>query len=215
MKDEVKIILQEMVKRYPELGTGNIEKSIEEAFLCLKSVFETGGKVLVCGNGGSAADSDHIVGELVKGFKLKRELTENIKKKFSFADKELVEHLQMGLPAINLMSQCALISAIANDNGAEYVFAQQVMAYGKEKDCLIGISTSGNSANVINACKTARALGMKTIGLTGKNESRMDEECEIVINAPANETFKIQEFHLPIYHAICAMLEKEFFGQEL
>lgn len=215
MKDEVKIILQEMVKRYPELGTGNIEKSIEEAFLCLKSVFETGGKVLVCGNGGSAADSDHIVGELVKGFKLKRGLTENIKKKFSFADKELVEHLQMGLPAINLMSQCALISAIANDNGAEYVFAQQVMAYGKEKDCLIGISTSGNSANVINACKTARALGMKTIGLTGKNESRMDEECEIVINAPANETFKIQEFHLPIYHAICAMLEKEFFGQEL
>lgn len=215
MDSSKKDILQELFKRYPELKKSDIEKAIVDAFRCLKETFETGGKLLICGNGGSAADADHITGELAKGFKLKRELTEDIKGKFGAEGQELTNHLQLGLPAINLASQCALISAIANDNGAEYVFAQQVMAYGTEKDCLLGISTSGNSLNIVNAFKTGRALGLKTIGMAGAKPGKIDELCDIVIKVPAEETFKIQEYHLPIYHAICAMLEETFFGQEL
>lgn len=210
MKNSTQIILNELFNRYPELC--DAEKSIVSAFEKLQKTFLNKGKLLVCGNGGSAADSDHIVGELVKGFKLKRELPSWMKEKFNEAGEHLANCLQMGLPTINLSAQTALISAISNDNGADMIFAQQVFVYGQKNDCLLGLSTSGNSKNIVAACKVANVLGINTIGMTGEKKCEMDEICDIVIKVPSSITFKIQEFHLPVYHALCAMLEEEFFG---
>lgn len=210
MKNSTQTILKELLNRYPELY--ETENSITKAFEQLHETFTQGGKVLICGNGGSAADSDHIVGELVKGFKLKRELPGHIKEKFNPEDKGLIEKLQMGLPAINLSAQSALVSAISNDTGADMIFAQQVFSYGQKEDCVLGISTSGCSQNIVIACKVAKSMGLKTIGMTGKQDCQLDEICDIVVKTPSCITCEIQEFHLPIYHTICAMLEEEFFG---
>ena len=198
---------------YPELA--DCEKDIQNAILLLSQCFKTGGKLLVCGNGGSAADSEHIVGELMKGYMSKRPLTETIRQKFLTANDQvglfLADHLQGALPAISLVSQSSLISAFANDVSADLVFAQQVYGYGRPGDVLLGISTSGNAKNVNYALQTARANGMKTIGLGGPDGGKMKDYSDVIIRVPGESTPAIQERHLPVYHTICAVLEQEFF----
>lgn len=187
---------------------------IEKALLMMIDTYKNGGKVLVCGNGGSCADSDHIVGELMKGFLLKRknkELKERLEK-LGFDDAEfMAQNLQGALSAISLPSQSALISAFANDVSPEMVYAQLVYGYGNENDLFIGISTSGNSKNIVYAAKAAKLVGAKTLALTGKNESLLSDICDATIKVPETETYKVQELHLPVYHYLCAMTEKEFF----
>lgn len=207
-------ILEQFIASYHELAV--CKDSIEKAFMLLKDSFSQGGKVLVCGNGGSAADSDHIVGELMKGFLLKRPVSnldrEKLKNLYPEDGDYLSDYLQGALPAISLTNQSALMTAFANDVAADMQFAQQVYGYGRKGDVLIGISTSGNASNVINAAKVAKAFGVNTIGLTGKDGGRMNSLCDVMIKAPQIETYKIQEYHLPIYHSLCAMIELEFFA---
>jgi D-sedoheptulose 7-phosphate isomerase len=190
---------------------------IHKAFTLLKESYENGGKALLCGNGGSASDCEHIVGELMKGFFLKRPVDTAFKQRLyqEFPDQGeyLSNHLQGALPAISLVSHSALMSAFANDVAADMVFAQQVFGYGNEKDVLIGLSTSGNSRNVIHALQVARAKGMKTIGFTGKGGGAMASLCDVSIAVPYESTPEIQELHIPVYHALCLMLEKEFFAE--
>lgn len=189
----------------------NFEKAVE--ILCQS--FQTGGKLLTCGNGGSAADSEHIVGELMKGFLLKRPLTETERK--AIADTgcpnadDFANNLQRGLPAISLVSQTALMTAFLNDVKPDMLFAQQVFAYGKEGDILIAISTSGNSANVVNAMYAAKARKMRVISFTGKADSKLSAQSDITFQVPACETFRVQEYHLALYHALCGCVELELF----
>ena len=171
-----------------------------------------GGKVLVCGNGGSAADAEHIVGELVKQFKLPRAISPEHAQLLAPMDAALSQKLQRGVAAISLVSQSALTSAIANDTDATMIFAQQVYVYGKPGDVVWGISTSGNSKNVVRALEVAKTFGMTTIGFNGANSADMDALCDILLKAPETETYKIQELHLPLYHAICMTVESELFG---
>ena len=168
-----------------------------------------------CGNGGSCADSDHIVGELMKGFLRLRPLSNDkkaeMKQNCDLVDDELLSKLQGGLPAISLPSITALNSAFCNDVDPELMYAQPLMALAEKNDILIGISTSGNSKNVFGAVKVAKALGIKVIGLTGKTGGKLKGVADITICAPESETFKIQELHLPIYHYLCAVVEEHFF----
>ena len=170
---------------------------------------------MVCGNGGSAADAEHIVGELMKGFKLKRPLSaeQRLLLKSAFPDDGdfFADNLQQAIPAISLVSQTSVSTAFANDINPEMVFAQLVMGYGKPDDTIIGLSTSGNSQNVVNACKVAKASGIKTIGFTGESESLLSKVCDVTIRVPAKEVYRIQELHVPVYHTLCAMLETEMF----
>ena len=163
---------------------------------------------MLCGNGGSASDCEHMVGELMKGFMLKRPVT----------DEKLPMHLQKGLqgslPAISLPSQSGILSAFANDVDPEMMYAQLVYGYAKPEDLVIGISTSGNSKNVVNAIEVAKYMGVKTLSLTGKTESRMSELSDVTIRVPETETYKIQEYHLPVYHYLCAEVEKSMFHTE-
>ncbi len=178
--------------------------------------YEKGGKLLLAGNGGSAADCEHIVGELMKGFLLKRPLSDDLKERMRARSPELegavLDKLQMGLPAISLTSINALNSAFANDVDPELMFAQSVFALGKAEDVLIAISTSGNAKNVAEAVKVAKGIGMKVIALTGRDGGALKKLSDVCVIAPECETFKIQELHLPIYHYICAAVEKYFFG---
>lgn len=186
------------------------------AYDLLSKSFREGGKLLVCGNGGSASDSEHIVGELMKGFKSKRILSKEVRQQFVDCFGEdgnfLADNLQGALPAISLTSHHSLATAYANDVNPDMVFAQQVYGYGKAGDILIGLSTSGNSDNVVHAVKTAQVLGMKTIGLTGRSGGKMKDLCEVTLSVPEDETADVQERHLPIYHALCTMLEIAFFS---
>ena len=169
----------------------------------------------MCGNGGSASDSEHIVGELMKEFSIRRPLDQQMKTKLLEAGDEdgmLAQNLQGALPAITLTENCALSTAYANDAVPILNFAQQVYGYGTENDVLLGISTSGNSQNVVYAIKTAKAKGMHVIGLTGKSGGCMRELCDVAICVPETETYRIQELHLPVYHCLCLMIEEEFFG---
>jgi D-sedoheptulose 7-phosphate isomerase len=188
---------------------------VQATFEVLRASFRQGGKALVCGNGGSAADSEHIVGELMKGFYSRRPVPKKVRERLAAAfpgDGEfLADHLQGALPAISLVSQTSLITATANDVAADLIFAQQVYGYGVAGDVLLGISTSGNSKNVIYALKVARAAGLGTIGLTGRSGGKMKALCDVTICAPAVITAEIQQQHIVIYHALCAMLEEEFF----
>ena len=194
----------DLFERYPQLNI--CAKDIEKALALMIDTYKNDGKILVCGNGGSAADADHIVGELMKGFKLPRKVTdERIPEK-------LREKLQGALPAISLCSQTPLMTAIANDNDADMIFAQQVYGYAKGNDLLIAISTSGNSKNVVNAVKVAKSLGVKAIALTGESGGLLKEMADVTICAPSTETYKIKEYHLPVYHWLCAKVEEEFFG---
>ena len=214
VKKGVTDILDELLVRYSGLGV--CRDAIEKAFLILKECYENGGKVLICGNGGSAADSEHIVGELMKGFLLKRRIRsediEKIKTLFPEDYEYLSGSLQCALPAISLVSQSAISSAFINDVAADMVFAQQVYGYSKKGDVLIGLSTSGNSSNVINAIKVAKAFGVGSIGFTGEDGGIMKGFCDCTICVPSKNTPVVQEYHLPIYHALCAMIEYDFFG---
>ena len=167
--------------------------------------YKNGGKVLVCGNGGSAADCEHIVGELMKGFLEKREVTDNR------ISEDLRKNLQGALPAISLPSQSAILSAFINDVEPDMMYAQLVYGYAKENDLVIGISTSGNSKNIVNAIEVARCMGVKTLSLTGRNESKLSDISDVAICVPETETYKVQELHLPVYHYLCAEVEKEIF----
>lgn len=214
MKRSTERILEELLERYPVLM--ECEQEITKSYGLLEDCYRQGGKALLCGNGGSAADADHIVGELMKGFLLRRPVCQQIREKLCDCCEDAsyyVDHLQSALPAISLVQHSALMSAFSNDVSPDLVFAQQVFGYGKAGDVLVGLSTSGNSKNVIHAVQVARAMGLKTIGLTGGNGGKMTALCDATVKAPETETFKIQELHLPIYHALCAMLEEEFFGE--
>lgn len=191
-----------------------LEEAVLGALNLLRETYDEGGKVLICGNGGSAADAEHIVGELMKGFLKRRPLDEVERAMIEetpdmpecFADK-----LQGGLPAFALTAHSALISAYANDVDADMVFAQQVWAMGEGGDLLIALSTSGNSKNVVNAVHCARAKGIKTLGITGSKESKLSALCDVCIKTPTTETYRVQEYTLPIYHALCALIEAEYF----
>ncbi|MDI9549557.1 MAG: SIS domain-containing protein [Chloroflexota bacterium] len=205
--------LQTLRERYPELA--QCVPSIEEAYALLHAAYAAGNKVLICGNGGSAADCEHIVGELMKGYLAKRPLPDGDRRRltdaFGQAGHELADRLQGALPTISLPSQVSLITAYANDVAPEMIFAQQVYGYGKEGDVLIGISTSGNSANVVHAAEVARAFGLSAIGFTGADGGKLAAVCDVTIGVPYRHTAEIQERHLPIYHVLCEMLEEAFF----
>ena len=204
--------LEKLFGKYPELI--ECQTSIEEAFKAIKQAYESDRKLLLAGNGGSAADCEHVVGELMKGFMSKRPLSQEMKDKLasvSGGDDYLGEHLQGALPAISLVSHSALMTAFANDVAPDMVFAQQVFGYGKSGDIFIGFSTSGNSKNVNHAIKVAKALGIVTIGFTGKSGGEMKTLCDVTISVPFDSTPDIQERHLPIYHTLCILLEEAFF----
>lgn len=207
--------LNTLVERYPALN--ECQSSIALAYTILKTSYDADGKLLVCGNGGSCADAEHIVGELMKGFRRKRAVSPAFAEKLCAVNGEdgaaLAANLEGGLPAIALGAHTALNTAFANDKNADMIFAQEVMGYGRAGDVLLGISTSGNSKNVIYALETARAKGMKTIVLTGKDGGKAVQYADAAIIVPSNETYKIQEYHLPIYHALCLMLEETYFPE--
>ncbi len=208
------IVLVELFERYPELSVcaADIEKGIE--LMC--QTYYSNGKILVCGNGGSCADSEHIVGELMKSFVLARRMPETDKEKFENLLGEEAEdfykYLQRGVPAFSLCSQSGVMTAYNNDVNSDMVYAQLLYASGKSEDLFIGISTSGNSKNVVNAVKTAKAMGIKSLCLTGQKECLLDKFADCVIKVPETETYKIQELHLPVYHCLCLETEKRLFG---
>jgi D-sedoheptulose 7-phosphate isomerase len=204
----------QLIARYPALDC--CCSDILATIAALRSVFSSGKKLLVCGNGGSAADSEHIVGELMKGFLKKRPIGEPARERLAAVagreGAEVAANLQGALPAIALTSQVSLTSAISNDTDSNMVFAQQVYGLGDAGDALLGISTSGNSSNVINAFIVAKALGVQTIALTGRSGGRLASLADIAIRVPADGVAEIQEFHLPVYHALCIDLEEAFFS---
>ena len=203
-----------LINRYPNLIV--CKDSVIKAYEILEESYSKGGKLLVCGNGGSASDSEHIVGELMKEFKLKRKVYAAQAEIMKTIDLELgttlAEHLQGALPAITLTAHSSLITAFMNDSEPVLVFAQQVNGYGNPEDVFMGISTSGNSANVLYAAITAKARGLKVIGLTGAKENRLMKFADVCICVTETQTYKIQELHLPVYHCLCLMLEDKFFG---
>ena len=203
-----------LIERYPKLE--DCKEDIRKAYELLETAYQKGRKLLVCGNGGSASDSEHIVGELMKEFKLKRKVYSEHAAALKAIDPELgqvlADNLQGALPAISLTGHSSLQTAYMNDAVPELVFAQQVNGYGKEGDVLLGISTSGNSKNVLYAAVNAKAKGLKVIGLTGARENKLMKYADVCIRVPEMETYKIQELHLPVYHCLCLMLEEKFFG---
>lgn len=205
--------LEELVERYPALDA--VKDDVRKAYELLEACYEQGGKLLIAGNGGSCADAEHIVGELMKGFVKRREVSDSFAECLRNADEvwgaELAKKLQGGLPAIALTGHAGLSTAYLNDVDGDLIFAQQTYGYGRPGDVLIGISTSGNAKNVMYAMTVAKALGMKTIGLTGKDGGALKREADVSVVVPETETFKIQELHLPVYHALCLMLEERFF----
>jgi len=212
MNDDARTHISGLFEQQTELIP--CRSALEAAFEALKSCFQAGNKLLICGNGGSAADTEHIVGELMKGFRSRRPLPEaelaKLRTLYGSDGEEIARRLQGALPAISLVSQISLATAVTNDVSADMVFAQQVFGYGRPGDALIAISTSGNAANVINAVKVARALDLKTIALTGLGGT-LKELVEISISAPGGDTSRIQEYHMAIYHSLCAALEAELF----
>lgn len=214
MENSTEKIIGNLKERYPKLEVLSVKEAVEEIIDCYKQK----NKLLVCGNGGSAADSLHIVGELMKGFLLPRKLDdkkqEQIKTLFPETAQYFIDNLQGTLPAISLVSETSLSTAYANDQAPDLSFAQQVLGYGNTGDILIAISTSGNSKNVIYAAQIAKVQGMKVISLTGSKGGKLKEISDILINVPSDETYIIQEYHLPVYHAICAAIENEMFSEE-
>lgn len=199
--------INDLISRYPTLSV--CEDSIRQVVQAMTDSFAGGGRLYVCGNGGSAADALHIVGELCKSFVLPRYLDQRFLQR---ADPTLTAHLQGAFPALALVENAALSTAYINDMDAVYAFAQQIYAYAREGDCVLGISTSGNAENVKNALLAARGRGAVTLGLTGRDGGKMKTLCDTCIIVPEKETYKIQELHLPVYHAICLALEEQFWG---
>ena len=205
-----------LLDRYPLLAS--IRENIIDAYLTMEECYAHDGKLLIAGNGGSAADSEHIAGELMKSFKIPRSITtdmaERLVKVDSLWGRELSKKLERGLMAIPLVAHEALSTAYLNDVDGRYIFAQQLMGFGRQGDVFLGISTSGNSRNVFLASIVAKALGIKVIGLTGATGGELATIADVSVQVPATETYVIQEFHLPIYHCWCLMLEDKFFGSE-
>lgn len=204
-----------LIERYPTLRP--IKKEIIDAYLVMEESYLNGGKLLIAGNGGSAADSEHIAGELMKRFKTPRPVSQEYAEKLKEIDPErgvaLSEKLECSLMAIPLVAHEALTTAYINDVDGLGVFAQQLFGYGKAGDVFLGISTSGNSKNIMNATVVARASGIKVVGLTGAKGGELATVADVVVKVPETETYMIQELHLPIYHCWCLMLEDKFFGK--
>lgn len=207
--------IKELTARYPGLSCCGVK--IEQAAALIIETYKNGGCLFTCGNGGSAADSDHIVGELMKGFLKKRPVCGELREKLAQTCPDeadfLADNLQCGLPAISLHSQSALLTAFVNDVEPSMMYAQTLYAMGKPGDCLIAISTSGSSKNVVNAAKIAKAMGVKVISLTGSKPCRLDDLADIAIHVDDCETYRVQELHLPVYHWLCARIEEEFFAE--
>ena len=222
MKESTYAAVDTLIARYPALAV--CAADVRAAVEALVDSWRAGGKLIVCGNGGSASDAEHIVGELMKGFLLPRRLGEDLLEKLhavcDATDPKtvdyLMQNLQGALPAISLPSQLAISTAFSNDQAPDLTFAQQVLGLGKPEDVLLGITTSGNSKTVLYAFRMAQALGMKSIALTGASGGKCvtGGYADITIKAPADETYMIQEYHLPIYHTLCIAVEEEFFGAE-
>ena len=215
MEEKTRACLDLLVERYPVLAP--LKGDIYTAYTMLRDCYEAGGKLLLAGNGGSCADAEHIVGELMKGFKLPRKLRPEMCEQLTEADPErgpvLAACLQQGLPAIALSSHQALNTAFMNDVDGNLMFAQQLGVLGCPGDVFLAISTSGNSKNVYDACVMAKAKGMKIIALSGKTGGRLKNMADLSLIMPSDETYMIQELHLPVYHCLCLMLEEHFFGQ--
>ena len=213
LKPETENRINSFFERQNELS--EMKESVLLSVSAISDSFAAGKKLLLCGNGGSCADCDHIAGELLKGFLKRRSVPDMLKEKLSalYGDEgaRIAVSLQQGLPAISLCTHSAAISAFANDVDPEYVFAQQVLAYGKEGDVLLAISTSGNAKNVNAAVKTAKAMGLYTIALTGSIGGQLARNADLVLSAPSAETNRIQEYHIMIYHLLCASVEEELF----
>jgi D-sedoheptulose 7-phosphate isomerase len=214
MEQRIDIHLNHLTDRYPKLIV--CRDDIAKAYEILEKAYLGGGKLLVSGNGGSASDSEHIVGELMKEFKLKRKVYADQAAALKSIDPELgqmlSENLQGALPAISLTGHSSLTTAYMNDSEPELIFAQQVNGYGSPGDVFMGISTSGNSRNVLYAAVAAKAKGLKVIGLTGEKDNKLMRYADVCIRVPETETYKIQELHVPVYHCLCLMLEEKFFG---
>ena len=208
--------IESLLSRYTILGTAR--EDIIKAYLVLEECYENGGKLLVAGNGGSAADSEHIAGELMKRFRIPRPVPSSFAEKLIEIDpllgENLARNLERSLMAIPLVAHEALSTAYINDVDGVGVFAQQLYGYGRPGDVFLGISTSGNSRNVMAAAVVAKAVGIKVIGLTGAKGGKLAGIADVCVKAPSDETFMIQEYHLPIYHCWCLMLEDHFFGKE-
>ncbi len=214
MTEKAKVQLDLLIERYPQLAV--CKNDIAKAYELIEACYAHGGKLLIAGNGGSAADAEHIVGELMKGFKSPRKLPKGYTDRLIAVNPELgktlAENLQGALPAIALDGHLALSTAYQNDCEPLLCFAQQVNGYGNDNDVFLGISTSGNSKNVLYAAVTAKAKRMKVIGLTGQKESKLSETADVCIRVPKTETYMVQELHLPVYHCLCLMLEKSIFN---
>ena len=204
--------MKELLSRYSQLE--NCKDDIIKAVNFITEGYYKGGKVLCCGNGGSAADSEHIVGELMKGFMSKRPLTATEREALKNAgDESMADYLQRGIPAISLPSQIGVLSAFVNDVLPENIYAQLMFAYGTPDDTAICISTSGNSKNIVNAAIAAKAKGVKVVALVGGKQCKLDNIADACIHVPETETYKVQELHLPVYHYICAEVERQLFGE--
>lgn len=207
--------MKELFQRYPALVS--CEESLNAALSAMEKTYRNGGTILLCGNGGSCADCDHIVGELMKGFLSLRPMDDATKRALTECCTEdgakMAERLQRGIPAISLAAHAGVMTAFSNDVDPDLVYAQLVYAFARPHDLVMGISTSGNSKNVVAALKMAAAMGLSTVGLTGGKDCAMDSICDVTVKAPETETFKVQEYHLPIYHYLCAALEETLFGK--
>ena len=209
----VEVILTQLMERHPALKS--CEKEIMEGFCEMKEGFERGGKLLICGNGGSSADAQHMVGELMKEFRLRRQVPEAFAKECRrlYPGEGLEDRVQGALPAIAVGVNQAFASAYANDVSQEMAYAQEVFGYGRRGDVLLGLSTSGNSRNVVNAVKVAKAAGLRCIGMGGRAGGSLRELCDVYVALPEQETDLVQELTLPVYHAWCRMLECAFWGE--
>lgn len=215
MEERLQKHIDLLIKRYPILES--IQREIIDAYHIMEKCYTNGGKLLIAGNGGSAADSEHIAGELMKSFKMSRPVSEAFALKLQEIDpvrgKNLAKNLECSLMAIPLVAHEALTTAYINDVDGFGVFAQQLFGFGRKEDVFLGISTSGNSKNVMNATVVARALGIKVVGLTGEKGGELAKVADVCVKVPETETYMIQEYHLPIYHCWCLMLEDKFFAK--
>lgn len=215
-KQEPERYLDNLIERYPVLL--DCKDKIHAAYITFREGYKNGGKLLIAGNGGSAADAEHITGELMKAFTCTRSVPDNLKHRILSVNKEIGQELAAGLecalPTIPLTSHEGLFTAYLNDREPKNIYAQQVCGYGKAGDVFLGISTSGNSENVVRAAIIAKAMDIRIVSLTGKNGGQLAEFEDVGIHVPETETYKIQELHLPVYHCICMMLEEYFFGGE-
>lgn len=214
IEDKLMKHVELLISRYPQLS--EIKQSIIDGYLLMEEAYENGGKLLIAGNGGSAADSEHIAGELMKRFKIERPVPQEFAEKLKEADpvrgEQLARNLEQSLTAIPLVAHEALSTAYINDVDGYGVFAQQLYGFGRKNDVFLGISTSGNSKNVMNAVVVAKAMGIRVLGLTGADGGELARKADVAVRVPSKETYMIQELHLPIYHCWCLMLEDHFFG---